>query len=276
MIANRVWRWHFGQALVRSVDNFGKLGQAPSHPELLDWLATSLVADGWSLKKLHKRIMLSRTYRMSTDWNERAARHRPRKPSALAHAATQNGSGSAPRLAAGREPSTRHGDGRHVRSRPRPSRISRPRERPSSRRLYQSTRRSVYLPVLQSAVYDLFQAYDFPDPAVPNGDRAATTVAGQALFLMNGPIVERACDRLAEAILSDASRVDRERMTELTAGGSSVGPRNPTNVRSGRRSLIGIRPRASLAGESPEQRRRLAWKGLCRALLSSNEFVYVN
>jgi len=58
VIVNRVWRWHFGQGLVRSVDNFGKLGQLPSHPELLDWLATRLVADGWSLKRLHKRILL--------------------------------------------------------------------------------------------------------------------------------------------------------------------------------------------------------------------------
>ena len=53
VLVNRVWRWHFGQGLVASVDNFGKLGETPSHPELLDWLASQFVADGWSLKKLH-------------------------------------------------------------------------------------------------------------------------------------------------------------------------------------------------------------------------------
>ena len=77
MIVNRVWRWHFGQGLVRSVDNFGKLGELPSHPELLDWLATRFIADGWSLKSLHKRIMLSQAYQMSTAWNEQAARIDP-------------------------------------------------------------------------------------------------------------------------------------------------------------------------------------------------------
>ena len=77
VIVNRVWRWHFGRGLVRSVDNFGKLGELPSHPELLDWLAIRFVEDGWSLKALHRRIMLSATYRMSTARDERAAQLDP-------------------------------------------------------------------------------------------------------------------------------------------------------------------------------------------------------
>ena len=73
VIANRLWRWHFGRGLVSSVDNFGKLGRPPTHPELLDWLANRLVSEGWSLKRLHKEIVLSRTYQMSTRWDRHAA-----------------------------------------------------------------------------------------------------------------------------------------------------------------------------------------------------------
>ena len=62
VIVNRVWRWHFGKGLVRSIDNFGLLGERPSHPELLDWLARRFVADGWSLKSLHRMIVMSSTY----------------------------------------------------------------------------------------------------------------------------------------------------------------------------------------------------------------------
>ena len=73
VIVNRVWRWHFGRGLVSSVDNFGKLGRLPTHPELLDWLANRFVFEGWSLKRLHREIMLSCTYQMSTRTDRHAA-----------------------------------------------------------------------------------------------------------------------------------------------------------------------------------------------------------
>src|SRR5207244_3446014 len=66
VVVNRVWRWHFGKGLVRTTDNFGLLGESPSHPELLDWLARRFVADGWSLKSLHRLILNSSVYRQSS------------------------------------------------------------------------------------------------------------------------------------------------------------------------------------------------------------------
>jgi hypothetical protein len=141
--------------------------------------------------------------------------------------------------------------------------------------LYQSSRRSVYLPVLRSSAYDLFQAYDFPDPAVPNGDRATTTVAAQALFMMNGQIVERACERLAEVLLSDASHTEEDRLQQACR--RILGrPAAPPECSEWTSFLERYQAAASLAGASRERRRRLAWKGLCRALLSSDEFVYVD
>ena len=73
VIVNRVWLWHFGEGLVRSPDNFGSLGERPTHPELLDWLSRRFIEEGWSLKKLHRLIMLSATYQMSTATNDAAS-----------------------------------------------------------------------------------------------------------------------------------------------------------------------------------------------------------
>ena len=70
VIVNRVWQWHFGQALVRTPSNFGVLGEKPTHPELLDWLAADFVEHGWSLKRLHRQIMLSSTWRMSSQFDQ--------------------------------------------------------------------------------------------------------------------------------------------------------------------------------------------------------------
>jgi len=65
VIVNRIWQWHFGDGLVRTSNNFGMLSEPPTHPALLDWLASRFVEDGWSLKKLHRRIMLSATYQQA-------------------------------------------------------------------------------------------------------------------------------------------------------------------------------------------------------------------
>jgi Protein of unknown function (DUF1553) len=141
--------------------------------------------------------------------------------------------------------------------------------------LYQSARRSVYLPVLRSAVYDVFQAFDFPDPAVLNGDRATTTVASQALFMMNSQVMGRAAEHLAEILLSDIGLDDHERLQRACR--RVLGrPATPVEVSEWESFLDRYQSATSLAGESPDRRRKLAWQGICRVLLSSNEFVYVD
>jgi hypothetical protein len=274
VIANRVWRWHFGKGLLRSVDNFGKLGEPPSHPELLDWLASTLVVDGWSLKALHKRILLSRTYQMSTSRDDKAARIDPEnhllwrrsrlrmeaevlRDSLLATSGQLDSKMGGNLLAAAPfENLTVTGTA-------------------SKADLYLSSRRSVYLPVLRSAVYELLQAYDFPDPAVANGDRGATTVATQALFMMNGAVVDQACDRLAAIVLREPSLADADRIQQACQ--KILGrPATMEECADWRSFLTQYQAAASVAGERPAVRRRVAWKGLCRALVSSNEFVYVD
>jgi hypothetical protein len=273
VIVNRVWRWHFGKGLVPSVDNFGNLGQRPSNPELLDWLATRFIGDGWSLKKLHKQILMSRTYQMNAARNDQAALLDPenrllwRMPRRRMEVEVLRDS----LLATSGQLDTTMG-GTIL--------VSAPFENLSvngtarNPQVYQSARRSIYLPVLRSAVYEFFQAFDFPDPAVMNGDRATTTVASQALFMMNSQIMEQVSQRLAELLLSDSNRALSERLQEMCR--RILGrPAEPGELSEWASFLGSYQSAAALAGESPERRRRLAWQGLCRAVLSSNEFVYV-
>jgi hypothetical protein len=84
VIVNRIWQAHFGEGLVRTPDNFGLRGEAPTHPELLDWLAREFVRGGWSVKHLHRLILNSSTYQMSTAYSEKVGEHRSGEPFALA------------------------------------------------------------------------------------------------------------------------------------------------------------------------------------------------
>jgi Protein of unknown function (DUF1553) len=218
--------------------------------------------------------MLSATYRMSTTWNEHASQLDPedrllwRMPRRRMDAEELRDS----LLAVSRELDPTMG-GTFLVSTPfqdlSVSGVAR------DGHLYESSRRSVYLPVLRSALYDVFQTFDFPDPAVTNGDRATTTVASQALFMMNGKNVEQASERLAESLLNDGEITDCERLDRACRRvlGRPAAPEERSRWGS---FLWHYQAARSLAGKPPERRRRLAWQGLCRALFSSNEFLYVN
>jgi hypothetical protein len=274
VIVNRVWRWHFGQGLVRSVDNFGRLGQLPSHPELLDWLARQFVADGWSLKQLHRRIMLSQVYTLSTAWNQRAGQLDPENRLCwrMSRRRMDIEQLRDAMLAASGQLDLRMG-GPSFRCEPFQDLSSGAASRQPG--LYQSARRSVYLPVLRGALYDVFRAFDFPDPAVIEGDRAVTTVAAQALFMMNSSLMGQASERLARSLLNDPGLHDRDRLNQACR--RILGrPATANEHASWELFLAHYQSAASIAAEGPEARRLLAWQGLCRALFSSNEFVYID
>ncbi len=270
---NRVWRWHFGAGLVRSVDNFGRLGETPSHPELLDWLATQFISDGWSLKKLHRRILLSQSWQMSGEWNEQAAQADPENRLLWRFDRRRldaEGLRDSLLFVSGQLDETMGGT--LLESAPFQNLSVSGAARKAE--LYQPPRRSVYLPVLRSALYDMFQAFDFPDPALLNGNRATTTVAAQALFMMNSPLVETAAEQMADRLLSVAAS-DHERLRDACR---RIFGREAADAELSEWQAFLDRYQAtpSLAEETIETRRRLAWQGLCRALFSSNEFIYVH
>jgi hypothetical protein len=272
VIANRLWLWHFGEGIVRSPDNFGRLGERPAQPKLLDYLAGELVRRGWSLKSLHRLILLSATYAMSTTYDERAAAidpenrllwrmHRRRleaeaiRDSILAVAGTLD-----PTMGGSLLPTANRAYVTSTAS--------------VNPRVYESLRRSIYLPVVRSALYNVFQAFDFADPSTLSGRRDTTTVAPQALFMLNSAFILEQTKVLARGLLADDRLDDAGRIGQLYVSALS---RPPTDEETARGLAFIERYRQALAGESlpPDEQRLRAWQTFCRAILASNEFVYL-
>jgi len=269
VFVNRVWRWRFGRGLVGSVDNFGALGELPSHPELLDWLATTFVGeDGWSLKKFHRRLMLTNTYMMSGKFDMKAAQADPdnrllwRFPRQRLEAeAIRDG------ILFVTDSLDRTMGGTLMNLPPRSYVTSTANADPVK---YDSLRRAVYLPVIRSALYDVYTAFDFGDPTVMNGDRSSTTVAPQALFMLNSPIVLNATRSFAQAILKRSELTDAERVNQIYLKCFS----RPATQAEIARSLefLGRFEKAYAKSTDP---RSSAWQSLCKSLIASNEFIYV-
>jgi hypothetical protein len=272
VFVNRVWRWHFGRGLVPSTDNFGTLGDKPANQALLDHLAVTFARDGWSLKRLHRRIMLSATYRMSAAYDARSAARDPenallwRYPRRRLEAEAIRDSIL---FVSGRLDRTMGGS--LLTFKEREYVTSTANRDPVD---YHSRRRSVYLPVIRSALFDFYTAFDFGDPTVLNGDRSSTTVAPQALFMMNSRLVLEETRALATRLLDqagdDAARIRLAYETCLA--------RPPTSDEVSRAlALLDAVSRApALQGEDAESRRIRAWQSLCKGLLSTNEFLYVD
>ncbi|HUY36144.1 MAG TPA: DUF1553 domain-containing protein [Pirellulales bacterium] len=272
VLVNRVWRGHFGEGLVRTPDNFGRLGERPTHPELLDWLTRRFVENGWSIKSLHRLIMHSAAYQMSTAFNAEAAAadpdnrlcwrmNRRRLEAEAVRDAILAASG---RL----DPAL---EGTLLNANPRQYVAS---TNSVDTTQYESFRRSLYLPVIRSALYDVFQAFDFAEPSVANGGRASTTVAPQALFMMNSSLVGAETRHLAATLLANASADDAGRVGVLYA--RALG-RPPSAADLSRALEFVGRMETNTAWQSlePAERRLRAWQSLCRVLMSSSEFIYV-
>jgi hypothetical protein len=272
VMVNRIWQWHFGAGLVRTSDNFGLLGDRPTHPELLDSLAQRIVESGWSVKSLHRMILLSSTYRMSTLWNDRAAELDPdntllwRFNRKRLEAETLRDS----LLFVSDQLDARMGGSQL----PTGNRLYVTSTASVDPVVYESRRRSVYLPVVRSALFDYFQAFDFADPSVSQGKRETTTIAPQALFLMNSKFVSEQTRALAMMLLVDSSRADAERVQDLFR--KALG-RSATALETDRavRFLSEYSHRESERSAESSDSRLRAWQSLCRAVVSTNEFIYV-
>ncbi len=270
VMVNRLWHWHFGAGLVRSVDNFGLLGDKPSHPELLDYLAAQFLESGWSIKAMHRAIVLSSTYQMSAAYNDAAFQVDPDNRLHWRHGRRRleaEALRDSLYVLAGNLDVKVGGTLFDAKNR-----AYVPGYPNAMYNKYDIPRRSIYLPVIRSALYDVLQAFDFADPSFPAGERATTTVAPQALFLMNGKIVHEqtrvwTAKLLADKSLDDAGRVRR---IYLQAFG------RPASEKEVARSLEFVqRVESELARAKAVDSRAQAWQSLCRVIVSANEFVYV-
>jgi hypothetical protein len=251
-MVNRIWHHLFGAGLVRNVDNFGSAGERPSHPELLDYLALRFVQEGWSVKKMIRLLVLSRAYRMSSagasavDPENRLLSHmnRRRLDAECLRDAMLCVSGRLERTAGG--PTIRKGTTSEIAYH------------------FDDTRRSVYAPIFRNKLLELFEAFDFGDPNLVTGQRNVSTVATQALYLMNNPFVMEQARYAAKALLDmpnldDAKRIDRA--YRLALG------RLPTP----RERDIALK---FLSASSDE--RSAAWEQFYQALFACIDFRYVN
>ncbi len=270
VMVNRIWAGHFGAGLVRTTDNFGRLGERPTHPELLDWLAAEFVSSGWSIKHMHRLIVGSAAYRMSNHTDPATLQKDPDNR-LLSHFSRRRLDAEEVRdgMLAVSGLLDRKMGGSLLTAKPRQYVTG-----TDSRNYdgYAHPRRSVYLPVVRSAIYNVFQTLDFPDPSVPNGNRSTTIVPTQALLMLNSPLADQATAAFAKTLLASA-RGDDER---ISAAYRRAFGRTPTSQEVER---VTTYLRESIASAdpmlSPDEKRNRAWRGLCRVLLASNEFVFV-
>ncbi len=264
VMVNRIWQWHFGSGIVRTASNFGLLGERPTHPELLDWLAAKFIDEGWSIKRMHKLIMVSSVYRMSSEITKDKAGNDPddkllsRFPRRRLDVEEIRDS----MLAFDRSldltmgGTLQSGEGTDGENDSKRLSID-----PATVR-----RRTVYLPLRRSNLPTLLNLFDFGDATTTSEGRSQTNVAPQTLFMMNSSFVTERAHSIAALLLKDESMDDSAR---VTAAYRTVLSRKPESdeVKSAQEYL---------AGFAAKKGKEAAWESLCRTLLASNEFIYVD
>ena len=265
VMANRIWKGHFGVGLVRTPDDFGVMGEAPSHPELLDWLAFEFRANGWSVKAMHRLILLSRAYRMASVPADSSAEeadptnrllHRSNvrrlEAEAVRDAMLAISGRLDPRLGGPSVP-------------PHLTAFMQGRGRPgASGPLDGDGRRSLYLNVRRNFLNPMLLAFDFPAPASTMGRRNVSNVPAQALTLLDDPFVLEQSRLWAARLLADPGRSQAER---VDAAYEAAFARLPTaSERAEALAFLASHP----APDGPD-----AWADLAHVLFNVKEFLFV-
>jgi len=269
VIVNRVWQHHFGEGLVRTPSDFGVMGDAPTHPELLDWLAHWFIHDAhWSLKELHRLIVSSNTYRMSKDWHDEYGAADPEnrllwrfpytrlsveaiRDSILASSGRLNRKmyGPGVKLDIPRVVVDGHADRHTI-------------WQPSTEE--EQSRRTVYAFVKRSLVVPMLEVLDLCDTTRSTAERNITSVAPQSLTLFNGDFVNRQAEYLADRVISE---VGDDPATQIERAWRLALCRPPTaDERTAMLEFL----------KSHETDHRPALVQLCRVLFNLNEFAYPN
>jgi hypothetical protein len=200
VMVNRIWQHHFGEGLVRTVDNFGKSGARPSHPELLDYLASRFRESGWSVKAMHREMVLSSAYRMASVAVEHAFEIDPDNQ-LLSHMRVKRLEGEAIRDAILSVSGSLNPAVYGPSVRPNISAYQDGRGKPESGPLDGAGRRSVYIEVRRNFITPLFLAFDYPLPSTTIGRRSISTVPSQALMLMNNEFVASEASKWASRVI---------------------------------------------------------------------------
>ena len=267
VFANRAWHHLFGRGIVRTVDNFGATGERPANPALLDHLAARFIAQGWSVKKLVREIVLSRSYQMASAhsganakldpdntlfWkmNQRRLDAESMRDGMLATAGQLN-------------PSPYRGS---VLTQVGAVNLGRSLQNLERLQSTEFAYRSVYLPVARQAVPEVLKTFDFAEPSIIVGRREITTVPTQALFLLNSKFVTEQAGAMAERVLKAGSEKERVNLAFQLAFA------RPATADEQARTAAFI-AECNAEGQEAELK---AWATVCQALLASAEFRYLN
>jgi hypothetical protein len=269
VLVNRVWQQLFGQGFVRTPNDFGVTGDRPTHPELLDHLATRFMREGWSIKKLIRSLVLSRAYQLDSQGppaliaadpeNRLFARHTRRRLDAEALRDAMLTASGGLDLQPGRGSLIQHRD---VLINELP-----PLHQPTAHR-------SVYLLMLRNAMPPELTPFNLPDATTVIGQRDDATLATQALYLLNNPFVVEQSQRFAQRLLAHPGNEE----TRLHHAYLSAHSRPPTPGELQQARDFLREADVSLVSTEPNETRRqqAAWAALCQALLASNELRYVD
>ncbi|MFO0822700.1 MAG: DUF1553 domain-containing protein [Gemmataceae bacterium] len=278
VMVNRVWQHLFGRGIVPTADNFGAAGQPPTNPELLDHLALNFMQNGWSVKKLVKRVVMSHAYQLDSKFDKAAFdvdpdnsliwRMSPRRldaeslrdsmlavsgqldttppvGSVVAHAG--EGPTNRPRLGGADQIA---------------SAINDPRDK----------HRSVYLPIIRDNLPEALALFDAPDPSLITADRPTTTVPSQGLFILNNPFVIRSSEVAADKILKGTTTdTERIRAAYLAFYGRAPGEKELTTAE---KFLTGFKAQLEKDKVPARNLERETWAAFCQALFASAEFQY--
>ena len=285
---NRIWQRLFGRGLVGSVDYFGMRGELPTHPELLDYLAGQFIRDGWSQKRLIRELVLSRTYRQRAEADDSSQvaiaadpenrllwRMSPRRLDAemlrdavLAVSGELRPCAGGPALA----PEFMENVGGLNPTDVNPVSFTLSKFRDDQRSL-----RTIYLPVVRSSEQqgpaEVLNFFDFAQPARLAGDRPTTSVAAQALYLLNGPLLKNAARKLASELLADTTlKSDETRLSVLYLRALGRPPTTDESVAA--REFVADRTASTTSADSGGTDPSVAWQRLIHALLTSNDFLF--
>lgn len=281
VLVNRLWQGHFDAGIVRSSDNFGVLGDRPTHPQLLDWLASRFVESGWSMKPIHRLIVLSNTYRQQsapradsdrTDPENKLLWRMPKRrlEAEIIRDAMLVASGSLETGVGGELENWWKEAQSPVDAKRGLIALGNPA---GDLTAFESKRRSVYLPVSRNQLFEMFVLFDYADASSVIARRGETTVAPQALFMLNSRHVRRPARDFAESLL--AARVeDRERVH--LAHRRAFGRRaEAAEVAEALGFILSFVTAKTSAGIEAAEAQVLAWQSYAQVLFCQNEFVYV-
>ncbi len=271
VMANRIWLYHFSKGLTTTPNDFGRQGKVPTHPELLDYLATKFVQSGWSIKALHRQIVLSRTYRLSSRRDDAAVAKDPANE--LLSAFPRR------RLDAEAIRDTLLLLGGHLDASPGGAHPFPPQtdwgftQHNPFKAVYDTNRRSVYLMTQRIQRHPYLAIFDGPDPSASTPQRNASTTPLQALYLLNDPFVHEQTSGLAERLIADrdadAARIELLYLLALA--------RRPIGDEVSRATEFIALVRTKLRDSTPpDQLEQQVWQALVRATVRLNEFVYID